>query len=214
MYLNLKGNKTPFAALPLNRDTDSLRYVREYLVNRVLSKSNLNISFTFLSKQGVRIHLSQENEILAMSQVVTRKIKRKEWHHMFIVVNMIPRRRMLVGRKRHRDDEDDDDDEDEEGNDEEERLTKRFHQAPSSIQSRLALEYIQNASSSSEDGSITGSGAFQHDNNSLLIVATSRNMTQVVRDSFESQFRIYPHTHTHTHTSQHRYDHYFEWEQT
>ena len=66
VYLNIKGNKTPFTVLPLNRDTDSLRYVREYLVNRVLSKSN--VSFTFLSKQGVRIHLSQENEILAMSQ--------------------------------------------------------------------------------------------------------------------------------------------------
>ena len=212
MYLNLKGNKTPFTALPLNRDTDSLRYVRDYLVNRVLSKSNLNISFTFLSKQGVRIHLSQENEILAMSQVVTRKIKRKEWHHMFIVVNMLPSSssRMLVGRKRYRDDEDDDD---EDGNDDEERLTKRFHQAPSSIQSRLALQYIQNASSSSDDGSVDdgGSGAFQHDNNSLLIVATSRNMTQVVRCVLENLNRM---TNSHIININHRYDHYFEWERT
>jgi hypothetical protein len=201
--LNIKGNKTPFARVPLNRDVDSLRYIRDYIGNRLklsdlltCEKSNstsVKFSYNFLSQHGVRIHLSQEREILAMSQVVTRKTRNSERSHIFIVLNnteMPPP--SLPSRKRHREDDEDSDDDDDDHDDNDSdnfnrKLTKRFHGAPRSVQSRLALEYIQSQlsnSSSSEQlsSSDQGSGAFLRDTDSLLIVATSRNMLEVVRD--------------------------------
>ena len=128
-----------------------------------------------------------------MSQVVTRKTRNSERSHIFIVLNnteMPPP--SLPSRKRHREDDEDSDDDDDDHDDNDSdnfnrKLTKRFHGAPRSVQSRLALEYIQSQlsnSSSSEQlsSSDQGSGAFLRDTDSLLIVATSRNMLEVVRD--------------------------------
>lgn len=155
----------------------------------------MNIRFRFLSKQGSQIQPTQEKDILAMSQALSRVSDgangqmRCMQHFIFIdtcMADLVSNDGSVGERKRRRDGGEDDEDDEDKTRD----IVKRFRSATKELQSRIAMDYFQRRFSSNDSNGDTkdksardvdGAGVMTHDENSLLVMATVLDLPDIVR---------------------------------
>ena len=78
IHINVKGNTSAFAVIPINKSVDTLSYVRKYIESTLWNEFK-DFSFNFLSKTEEDIYLYQEPDIKVVDHLIS-----EEWvHHTF-----------------------------------------------------------------------------------------------------------------------------------
>ncbi|KAK8803742.1 hypothetical protein WA158_001436 [Blastocystis sp. Blastoise] len=108
IHINVKYCKSPFAVIPVNKDIDTLSYIRHYIEEKLWSEYR-DLSFTFISRDGADIYLYQEPSIKVFDHVVDEEWTHHTYykiilrHHLFINIHYNneqdkhKRRRLLEG---------------------------------------------------------------------------------------------------------------------